>query len=322
MSEKTPFTKDDITYALFDIDPAAYYQERYAYGDVVGVVANEGRVTQNTLIYQKAHYLHEALRRCLSDPGNHPVKVLEVGCGSGTFGARLKHFFPEIELFGVDMSSSCIEIAKQNGFDHAVTYDVVQGLPYADSEFDFIYTMDFFGHVEFRSKDPMIAEISRITKPGGYGFHGIESGFIDYLNCNPKNPDDTVRKYVYMEGHIGVETLEDILDRFSKHFEIVQAFPFPIRPLLNIGNILNSRFWGEEFYTAFAGIDNPTSRVAADLVTGWLNKYLTDQLLQIYGNELTQSRVADTGNPALNRFIDTLLQGCGFSMTTLRKAQA
>ncbi|WP_025852329.1 class I SAM-dependent methyltransferase [Paenibacillus ehimensis] len=129
-------------------------------------------------------------------------------------------------MYGVDMSSSCIEIAKQNGFDHALTYDVVQGLPYADNEFDFIYTMDFFGHVEFRSKDPMIAEISRITKPGGYGFHGIESGFIDYLNCNPKNPDDTVRKYVYMEGHVGVETLEDILDRFSKHFEIVQASLF------------------------------------------------------------------------------------------------
>ena len=93
----------------------------------------------------------------------------------------------------------------------------------------------------------MIAELSRITKPGGFGFHGIESGFINYLNCNPKTPDDIVRKYVYMEGHTGVETLEDILNRFSKRFDIVQAFPFPIHPLLNIGNILNSRFWGEEF---------------------------------------------------------------------------
>ncbi|WP_025852330.1 class I SAM-dependent methyltransferase [Paenibacillus ehimensis] len=93
MNEKSPFTKDDITYALFDIDPAAYYQERYAYSNVAGVVANEGRVTRNTLVYQKAHYLHEALRRYLTDTGNRSAKVLEVGCGSGTFGARLKHFF-------------------------------------------------------------------------------------------------------------------------------------------------------------------------------------------------------------------------------------
>lgn len=319
--ETKPLTKDDVTYALFDIDPAAYYQERYAYHNVVGIAGKEGAVARNQLSYQKTHYLHEAFRLLLSETGNERVKVLEVGCGSGVFGARLKHEFPGIELHGVDMSSECTDIAEQNGFDQVISYDVVQGLPYADLEFDFIYTMDFFGHIEFRSKDRMIAELHRITKHGGYGFHGIESGFIDYLNCNPKDPEDMVRKYVYMEGHVGVETLEEVTERFAQKFEIVQTFPFPIRPLLNIANIMNSKFWDDDFSAAFAEIDSPASRMAADLVIGWFNKYLTDQLLNVYGKQLQRTGIPDSGIPALDRWMDALLTGCGFSMTTLKKLQ-
>lgn len=255
MAENSDRSKNEITYALFDMDPAVYYQERFAYSNVVGVAAQESRVTRGSVAYQKASNLMDTLRGRVNETGNPALKVLEVGCGSGTFGARIKRFFPDVRLYGVDMSSSCIDIARQNGFDEAVTCDVVQGLPYADDEFDFIYTMDYFGHIEFRSKDAMIGELQRVTKPGGYGFHGIESGFVDYLNCNPKDPEDVVRKYVYMEGHIGVETLEDIVRRFSPFFEVVKAFPFPIRPLLNISNVMTSRFWGEEFCSAFAEID-------------------------------------------------------------------
>ncbi|MDF2671720.1 MAG: hypothetical protein K0R67_4026, partial [Paenibacillus sp.] len=300
MKEKTTFSREEITYALFELDPEAYYKARFANHNVIGIVANEGLVVRNSLVYQKASYLYEALRRCR--PDHQPVKVLEVGCGSGTFGARVKQFFPDVDLYGVDMSSSCIEIAKQNGFDHVLTYDVVRGLPYGDNEFDFVYTMDFLGHIEFRNKNSMIAEMNRITKPGGYGFHGIETGYINYLNCNPKDPDDIVRKYVYAEGHIGVEMLDDILDRFAKHFEIVQAFPFPIRPMLNISNIINSGFWGEDFNKAFAEIDSPSNRITADLVIGWCNKYLTDQLFKVYGDVLAPSRIQTSNHSAVNQF--------------------
>ncbi|MDF2653078.1 MAG: hypothetical protein K0Q73_8883, partial [Paenibacillus sp.] len=221
--------------------------------------------------------------------------------------------------YGVDMSSNCIEIAKQNGFDHVLTYDVIRGLPYLENEFDLVFTMDFLGHIEFRNKDRMISEMHRVTKPGGYGFHGIETGYINYFNCNPKDPDDFIRKYVYTEGHIGVEILDDILERFSKHFEIVRSSPFGIRPLLNIHNIMNSGFWGEEFKSAFAVIDSPSSRIAADLVIGWMNKYLTDQLMGVYGNVLSPSSVQQSNIPSLNEFIGTMLIGTGFSMTTLMK---
>lgn len=313
MNESASRMKEDVTYALFDLDPAAYYKEKYANVHAVGAAARESLAVRSTLIYQKAADLLAALRDCMSETGSRALKVLEVGCGSGTFGGRIKHAFPEVRLYGVDMSAACIELSRRNGFDEAVVCDAVQGLPYADETFDFIYTMDYFGHIEFRSKNAMIAELYRVTKPGGWGFHGIETGFIDYLGCNPKDPEDRIRKYVYMEGHIGVEPLEDIVARFEPYFDIVRAIPFPIHPLLNIANILNSRFWGEPFAAAFAEVDSPQSRLAADLVIGWINRRLTEQLRQMYGDRLIRSEVRS------NPMTDAMLKGAGFSMTTLRK---
>ncbi|CAM3872085.1 class I SAM-dependent methyltransferase [Cohnella lubricantis] len=319
MAERSLQDKNGITYELFELDPAVYYQERYAHRDVVGIADKEGSAVRSSLAYQKARQLLETLRLLKREAGDRRLQVLEVGCGSGAFGSRVKRFDSHIQLFGVDMSSSCIEIAKRNGFDEAVVYDAAEGLPYGDDQFDLVYTIDFFGHIEFRSKDAIIADIHRVTKPGGLGFHGIETGAIDYWNCNPKDPNDPIRQYVYTEGHIGVEPLEDIADRFSPLFEIIQAFPFPLRPLLHIQNIRNSRHWGDEFNDAFAEIDSPKSRMAANLILGWINRYLTDQLLRAYGNQLIRTRVPKSGHQGLDRFIDTLLQGSGFSMTTVRK---
>ncbi|WP_442603223.1 class I SAM-dependent methyltransferase [Paenibacillus sp. KN14-4R] len=323
MEHDSSISKKDVTYELFDLNPSEYYEERFAYIPVRAIVANETKAVQHTLIYQKSASLHDALRTYIAEVNPQaPVKVLEVGCGSGTIGARLKSIFPDILLYGVDMSATCIETAKLNGYDHVLAHNVVTNLPYDDNLFDFIYTMDFFGHVEFKDKDQIIHEMNRITKPGGHGYHGIEMGYIDYLNCDPKNPEDLVRKYVYMEGHIGVETLDDILERFTPYYEIIQAYPWPIRPMINIDNILKSKFWGESFCEAFEEHNNFSSQIAADMVIGWINQFLLNNLREIFGNILTTSNLTPTHNPKLNHFIDSLLQGCGFAIVTVRKAHA
>ncbi|MCR8644690.1 class I SAM-dependent methyltransferase [Paenibacillus sp. N1-5-1-14] len=320
MNDRVSLTKDEVTYERFELNPAEYYENRFAHTPVKTVVGKESLATKQTIIFQKSAALHEALHNFIAERGNNEtIKVLEIGCGSGTIGARLKAYVPHIELYGVDMSATCIEVAKQNDFDHVIAYDVVTSLPYESNYFDFVYTMDFFGHVEFRSKDQIIAEIHRVTKPGGQGFHGIEMGYVNYMNCNPKDPDDIVRKYVYMEGHIGIETLDDILMRFNPHFDIIGAYPWPIRPMLNINNILTSEFWGKEFCEAFAEIDSFNSRQAADMVIQHCSQYLLNSLRDIYGNILTPASVAKSGNSKLDAWIEYLIQGSGFAKITTRK---
>ncbi len=315
MISSKKFFPEEITYQLFDINPAEYYQKRFFVENQLNV-KEENKAIRNTILYQKIQYLSDLIKQM---GGEHtPLKVLDIGCGSGLIGARVKHFFPASYLCGIDMSQDCLITAKRNGYDEVLVHDVINNLPYPDDYFDLVYTMDFFGHVEFRHKNSIISEIHRVTKKGGYGFHGIEAGFINYFRCNPKDPQDTVRKYVNLEGHIGVEPLEDIAARFGQYFTILTAFPWPIRPFLNIDNILAGNVWGKEFTTAFSMVDHDNSRVAADLVLGYCTKYFTDQFLQLFGNILTKDHLQceESWKPLGEKFI----QGRGFAMITMSKS--
>lgn len=308
------FSPEEITYTLFEINPEEYYKKRFLVEAKLNVNA-ESLAIRKTILYQKSQYLNDLIKQL---GGEHKqLKVLDVGCGSGLIGARVKHFFPQTRLYGIDMSPDCITTAKKNGYDDVMAHNVINNLPYDDDYFDLVYTMDFFGHVEFRYKNKIISEIHRVTKKGGHGFHGIEAGFINYFTCNPQDPQDTVRKYVYVEGHIGVETLADIVRRFNQHFNILAAFPWPIRPFLNIENILAGSVWGEEFTKAFSKVDSFNSRVAADLVLGYCTKYFTDQFFKIYGSILTIDQLQQ--EEKWNTAAQELLQGMGFAIITVIK---
>ncbi|AQS58806.1 class I SAM-dependent methyltransferase [Desulforamulus ferrireducens] len=308
------FVPEEITYLLFGINPEEYYRKRFFEKTKLDVKA-ENLAIRKTIIYQKSQYLIDLIKQL---GGEHQqLKVLDVGCGSGFIGARVKHFIPNTQLFGIDMSGDCINTAKRNGYDHVMAHNVINNLPYAADSFDLVFTMDFFGHVEFRYKDNIISEIHRVTKKGGHGFHGIEAGFINYFTCNPKDPHDPVRKYVHIEGHIGVEPLEDIARRFSQHFNILSAFPWPIRPFLNIDNILAANVWGEEFTKAFSMVDSSNSRIAADLVLGHCTKYFTDLLMKIYGTVLTKDHMHQKEGGKI--VAEELLQGMGFAIITMIK---
>lgn len=305
---------EEITYALFGINPEEYYKKRFLVENKFNVQA-ESLAIKKTILYQKSQYLSDLIKQI---GGEHKqLKVLDVGCGSGLIGARVKHFFPKIQLFGIDMSQDCTAVAKINGYDDVIAHDVICSLPYDDDYFDLVYTMDFFGHIEFRYKNKIISEIHRVTKKDGHGFHGIESGFINYLGCNPQDSNDIVRKYVSLEGHIGIETLADNVVRFGQYFNILSAFPWPLRPFLNIDNILTGNLWGEEFTKAFSMIDSFNSRVAVDMALGYCTKYFNDQFLEMFGNILTSGHVQC--EEPVKKFVEKFIQGMGFAILTLRK---
>jgi SAM-dependent methyltransferase len=208
-------------------------------------------------------------------------------------------------------------VAKKNHYDDAISCDVLRGLPFPDETFDFVFTMDFFGHIEFKDKDRIIDEIHRVTKRGGYGFHGIETGFVDYFQCNPNDSEDPVRKYVYEEGHIGVEPLEAIIGRFGKKFDILYAYPFPLNPFLNIDNVMILGFWRQEFNAAIKPWINSNARVVFDDAMGYCNKYVLNMLIEIFGNVLTEEKLK-----GLNiRGLENLVRGCGFSFTLVQKVE-
>src|SRR5262249_14367075 len=97
-------------------------------------------------------------------------RLLDLGCGSGLL-ALLKR--KGVTLVGVDLSPACAGVTKRNGYDLVCAANLT-ALPFADSSFDYVTSLDVFGHIEFDQKDQVISEIRRVLKPEGLTMHGIE----------------------------------------------------------------------------------------------------------------------------------------------------
>lgn len=96
-------------------------------------------------------------------------KVLEVGCGTGTFLRSVKEYRPDLELFGCDISQTAINLAKENNQYpiHFETADALS-LPYGDESFDVVVMMDVLEHLPNTKK--ALEEVRRILNKGGI-FH-------------------------------------------------------------------------------------------------------------------------------------------------------
>lgn len=147
--------------------------------------------------------------------------VLDIGCGAGVL-ALLKR--KGVMLFGVDISDTCAETARKNGYDAAYVARLTE-LPFADASFDYVVSLDVMGHVEFAEKDAVLAEIRRVLKPSGVTLHGIESMNRAWQKDYDEMTEEELLRFVQVDGHVGMEDEASIAARFRKFFEHVQTEP-------------------------------------------------------------------------------------------------
>lgn len=103
-------------------------------------------------------------------------RALDVGCGPGQFTIALAESFPEVEVVGVDLAPTMIELAR----DHAARspardrlhFQVADAaaLPFDDASFDVVLSSGSIKHWP----DPMagVREMFRVLVPGGRAFIG------------------------------------------------------------------------------------------------------------------------------------------------------
>jgi SAM-dependent methyltransferase len=92
-----------------------------------------------------------------------PAHVLEVGCGTGAFAARIAAALPDAALVAVDQSERLVELTARRGVDARVAD--VQDLPFDDATFDVVVAMWMLYHVTDLHRG--LAEIRRVLRPGG-----------------------------------------------------------------------------------------------------------------------------------------------------------
>ena len=94
------------------------------------------------------------------------ARVCELGFGPGWFLEEMLGAFPEVQLYGLDLSHSAVEGARrQFGGRVEVMLGDMERLPFADGAFDAIttnWTLYFM-----RDIDAALVEMRRCIKPGG-----------------------------------------------------------------------------------------------------------------------------------------------------------
>jgi len=88
-------------------------------------------------------------------------KILDVGCGTGAFGAVFKQF--GYEVIGVDIAKKMVKMGRKNHLE-CKEGDILNGLPFDAKEFDLVIMGNVLHGLDANSRVVIFRETSRLTK--------------------------------------------------------------------------------------------------------------------------------------------------------------
>jgi ubiquinone/menaquinone biosynthesis C-methylase UbiE len=113
----------------------------------------------------------EALRRGLIRQANiQPgMRVLDLGCGTGTLTLILKRVHPNVDVTGLDGDREVLDIARKKSLGTNIQWDegLASFLPYSNSAFDRVVTSLVIHHLSTDDKRRAFKEIYRVLESHG-----------------------------------------------------------------------------------------------------------------------------------------------------------
>ncbi|CAI2169412.1 16098_t:CDS:2 [Funneliformis geosporum] len=94
-------------------------------------------------------------------------KVLDVGCGPGTWLLDLSVKYKDSYFFGLDIMPVYPSEIKPKNLEF-IESDIFKGLPFPDNVFDFVHQGSMLFAVKADQWNFVISELVRVTKPGGF----------------------------------------------------------------------------------------------------------------------------------------------------------
>jgi ubiquinone/menaquinone biosynthesis C-methylase UbiE len=99
-----------------------------------------------------------------------PLRILEVGCGTGRTLRQIATALPEQRYFGVDLSPYYLESARQLLADVpevTLVAENAEELPFRDGYFDMVSSVYLFHELPRKTRRRVILEMFRVLRPGG-----------------------------------------------------------------------------------------------------------------------------------------------------------
>lgn len=128
---------------------------------------NYDRCILQALLFRPSH--KAIINRITKRYADAPLKILDVGCGTGVFAARIREALPASRVWGVDLVRGMLSKGSERWKHHADHVTPIQGdserLPFADESFDVVTCANSFHH--YPHQHEAVAEMFRVLKPSG-----------------------------------------------------------------------------------------------------------------------------------------------------------
>jgi 2-polyprenyl-3-methyl-5-hydroxy-6-metoxy-1,4-benzoquinol methylase len=187
-------------------------------------------ITSKTTYYPhiRSEYLQVA-DHINSFPANKPVRVLDIGCGSGLFMQLVKEKCANANIVGIDTTKQSVETCVANGLTayHAYLDEFVEICAKDNTQFDVIVAFHVLEHVE----DPkgFVNTAAKLLADGGKLFistplspMSFEADWYDPLNHPPHHMTRwTVKAYETLALHCNLNIkvwLEDAVKPLNRAF--------------------------------------------------------------------------------------------------------
>jgi ubiquinone/menaquinone biosynthesis C-methylase UbiE len=132
----------------------------------------------------------EAARKTLLDQSaiQSGFRILDVGCGTGSFAILIKRLYPTVDVIGLDPDSKALARAKRRAERVSISIGLDQGfadqLPYKSGFFDRIFSTFMFHHIPIDKQEKVLSEVQRVLKPGGR-LHMLDFAGSAAAGCGP-----------------------------------------------------------------------------------------------------------------------------------------
>lgn len=98
-------------------------------------------------------------------PQRLPQRILDLGCGTGTYSVRLQQQFPQTQLVSLDLAMGMLQLAKKKQPKTPVVCADAELLPFTNNSFDLVFSNLAIQWCQ--DEQQLFAELYRVLAPGG-----------------------------------------------------------------------------------------------------------------------------------------------------------